>query len=89
VWGLSRQTTDTLDKFSKRITKDELKAGDALNLKTNEDADGGGHVRLFDRWANAEKTRMWVYEETPPRSVHHVINWDPDYTPLRRINTLG
>jgi len=29
-----------------------------------------------------------VYEETPPRSVHHVINWDPSYTPMRRNNTI-
>jgi len=43
-------------------------------------------VRLFDKWANAEHTKMWVYEETPPKSVHHIINWDPDYTPMRRHN---
>jgi hypothetical protein len=87
VWGLSRQTTDTLDKFARPIPKDELRAGDALNLTTADDPDRGGHVRLFDKWANPEKTKMWVYEETPPRSVHHIINWDPSYTPLRRVNT--
>jgi cell wall-associated NlpC family hydrolase len=88
VWGLSRQTTDTLGKFSKPISKEELRTGDALNLTTSEDPDRGGHIRLFDKWANPEKTKMWVYEETPPRSVHHIINWDPSYTPIRRINTV-
>jgi hypothetical protein len=29
---------------------------------------------------------MYVYEETPPRSIHHVINWDPSYQPMRRFN---
>jgi cell wall-associated NlpC family hydrolase len=86
VWGVSRHTTDNLANVSRRITKDELQAGDALNLTTGQDDDGGGHVRLFDKWANPEKTKMWVYEETPPKSVHHVINWDPSYTPMRRLN---
>ncbi len=86
VWGVSRHTTDNLANVSRRITKDELQPGDALNLTTAHDADGGGHVRLFDKWANPEKTKMWVYEETPPKSVHHVINWDPSYTPMRRRN---
>ena len=86
VWGVSRHTTDNLANVSRRITKDELQPGDALNLTTAHDADGGGHVRLFDKWANPEKTKMWVYEETPPKSVHHIINWDPSYTPMRRRN---
>ena len=86
AWGVSRHTTDNLSVVSRRISKDELEAGDALNLLTSQDDDGAGHVRLFDKWANAEHTKMWVYEETPPRSVHHVINWDPDYTPMRRLN---
>jgi cell wall-associated NlpC family hydrolase len=88
AWGVGRQTTDTLSSISRPVSKDELQAGDALNLTTARDADGTGHVRLFDRWANPEKTKMWVYEETPPRSLHHVINWDPSYQPMRRTNTV-
>ena len=88
VWGVGRQTTDTLANVSRPVSKDELQPGDALNLTTARDADGTGHVRLFDRWANPEKTKMWVYEETPPRSIHHVINWDPSYQPMRRTNTV-
>ena len=71
---------------SKPIARDELQPGDALNLTTARDSDGTGHVRLFDRWANPEHTKMYVYEETPPRSLHHVINWDPSYQPMRRLN---
>ena len=88
AWGVGRQTTDTLSSVSRAVSKDELQAGDALNLTTARDSDGAGHVRLFDRWANPEKTKMWVYEETPPRSLHHVINWDPSYQPMRRSNTV-
>ena len=88
VWGVSRHTTDNLSAVSHAISKDELQAGDALNLTTGADPEGDGHVRLFDRWADATHTKMWVYEETPPRSVHHVINWDPKYQPMRRNNVV-
>ena len=88
AWGISRQTTDTLATVAQPITKDELQAGDALNLTTARDPEGDGHIRLFDRWANAEHSRMYVYEETPPRSIHHVIGWDPTYTPMRRTNVI-
>jgi cell wall-associated NlpC family hydrolase len=88
AWGVSRHTTDNLSAVARKISKEELQTGDALNLTTGADSDGAGHVRMFDKWANAEHTKMWVYEETPPRSVHHVINWDPSYTPMRRLNVL-
>jgi cell wall-associated NlpC family hydrolase len=86
AWGVSRHTTDNLSAISHAISKEELKQGDALNLTTANDSDGAGHVRLFDRWADAAHTKMYVYEETPPRSIHHVINWDPKYQPVRRNN---
>jgi cell wall-associated NlpC family hydrolase len=88
AWGVARQTTDTLSSVAHPIAKDDLQPGDALNLTTGRDPDGDGHIRLFDRWANPEHTKMYVYEETPPRSIHHVINWDPRYTPMRRHNLL-
>jgi cell wall-associated NlpC family hydrolase len=86
AWAVPRQTTDTLASVSRQIAKDELHAGDALNLTTGRDPEGHGHVRLFDRWANAEHTRMYVYEQTPPKSIHHVVDWDPSYVPMRRAN---
>jgi hypothetical protein len=88
VWGVARHTTDTLSQVASPIGKDELQPGDALNLTTSADARGTGHVRLFDRWADAAHTKMWVYEETPPKSLHHVIAWDPKYTPMRRQNVV-
>jgi len=88
AWGVARHTTDTFSSVASPISKDELQAGDALNLTTGRDPEGDGHVRLFDRWANPEHTKMYVYEETPPRSVHHVINWDPKYQPMRRNNVI-
>jgi cell wall-associated NlpC family hydrolase len=88
VWGVSRHTTDNLASISHAVSKDELQAGDALNLTTANDPEGDGHVRLFDRWADAAHTKMYVYEETPPRSIHHVINWDPKYQPMRRTNVI-
>ena len=88
AWGVARHTTDTFSSIAYPISKDELEAGDALNLTTGRDPEGDGHVRLFDRWANPEHTKMYVYEETPPRSVHHVINWDPKYQPMRRNNVI-
>jgi cell wall-associated NlpC family hydrolase len=88
VWGVPRQTTETLSSVSHPISKDELQLGDALNLTVGKDPDGDGHVRLFDRWADAAHTKMSVYEETPPKSVHHVIEWDPKYQPMRRNNVV-
>jgi hypothetical protein len=88
AWGISRHTTDNLASVANPISREELQAGDALNLTTSHDAEGAGHVRIFDRWANPEHTRMYVYEETPPRSIHHEIAWDPRYQPMRRVNVL-
>jgi cell wall-associated NlpC family hydrolase len=86
TWRVPRQTTDTLHAVADPIDRDELEAGDALNLQTWKDPSGHGHVRLFDRWADAARTRMWVYEETAEtgRSVHRVIDWDDRYQPMRR-----
>ena len=88
AWDVARHTTDTFSSVASPISKDELQAGDALNLTTGRDPEGDGHVRLFESWANPEHTKMYVYEETPPRSVHHVINWDPKYQPMRRNNVV-
>jgi hypothetical protein len=85
VWGVSRQTTDTLSKVADNITKDELQAGDAMNLPTWKDPHRYGHVRLFDRWADPARTKMWVYEETADtgNAVHRVIPYDARYQPMR------
>jgi cell wall-associated NlpC family hydrolase len=89
AWGVGRLTTDNLSSVSQAVNKEELQAGDALNLTTGKDPEGDGHVRMFDKWANPEHTKLWVYEETPPQSIHHVINWDNHYQPMRRFNTVA
>ena len=85
AWGVSRHTTDNLSQVADPIAKADLQAGDAMNLPTWKDPHGYGHVRLFDRWADGAKTKMWVYEETGDtgNSVHRVIPYDPRYQPMR------
>jgi len=85
VWGVGRQTTDTLSKVAENISKEELQAGDAMNLPTWQDPHRYGHVRLFDRWADAARSKMWVYEETADtgNAVHRVIPYDARYQPMR------
>ena len=91
VWGVSRYTTDSIWAVSHFISKDELRAGDAMNLTIGRDPSRKGHIRLFEAWANPERTLMWVYEETPPRAVHRVIAYDSNYQPIRRngLSSVG
>lgn len=84
AWGISRQTTDTIHAYSAPIDKESLLPGDAMNLTRSQDPRGYGHIRIFAAWANAEHTRVWVYEETPSRAVYHAIPYDARYTPIRR-----
>lgn len=83
TWSAGRFTTDTIWQVSFPIAKGELRAGDALNLTIGRDPQRRGHIRLFEAWANVERTLVWVYEETPPRVVHRVIVYDDRYQPIR------
>ncbi|MBI2774123.1 MAG: C40 family peptidase [Chloroflexi bacterium] len=89
AWGVSRYTTDSIGRVAVAITKDELLPGDAMNLETWRDPAGAGHMRMFDAWANAARTLVWVYEETPPRSVYRVVAYDDRYMPIRLIGLSG
>jgi len=71
------------------IGKEDLRAGDAVNLTTGRDPKHLGHIRLFEAWANSPHTAMWVYEETPPRSVHRVVAYDERYQPIRLFGLSG
>ena len=64
-------------------------SGDALNLTTGRDPRRLGHIRLFEAWANAEHSAMWVYEETPPKVVHRVVAYDDRYQPIRLAGLSG
>ncbi len=89
VWAAERYSTDSIWNISHAISKDQLLPGDALNLTTGRDPKRLGHVRLFEAWANAAHTVMWVYEETPPRSVHRVVVYDERYQPIRLAGLSG
>ena len=89
IWGVERYSTDSIWQVSFQITKDELRPGDAINLTTGRDPKRLGHMRLFEAWANAAHTVMWVYEETPPRSIHRVVVYDDRYEPIRLFGLSG
>jgi hypothetical protein len=89
VWGVDRYSTDSIWNVSFAISKDQLLPGDAVNLTTGRDPKRLGHIRLFEAWANAAHTVMWVYEETPPRSVHRVVVYDDRYQPIRLSGLSG
>src|SRR5439155_13612259 len=89
VWSVSRYTTDSIWNVSFPISKWELRAGDAMNLTIGRDPARKGHIRIFEAWANAEHSAMWVYEETPPRVVHRVIAYDDRYQPIRLAGLSG
>ena len=68
VWGLATSfTTYSLPSIAHRITKNELRAGDIM-LRP-------GHTLIFHKWANAERTRYWAYEQQRPGRVatHYVV----------------
>lgn len=85
VWGVARQTTDTLQSVAAPVAKTQLQSGDALNLPTWKDPHGYGHVRLFDAWADAGHTQMVVYESSDATGgvVKRVIPYDDAYQPMR------
>jgi hypothetical protein len=83
TWSVGRYTTDSIWQVSFPITKGELRPGDAMNLTIGRDPRRTGHIRIFEAWANAEHTLVWVYEETPPRLVHRVTVYDDRYQPIR------
>ena len=89
VWSVSRYTTDSIWNVSFPISKEALRAGDAMNLTIGRDPARKGHIRIFEAWANAEHTAMWVYEETPPRVVHRVVAYDDRYQPIRLAGLSG
>ncbi|MET9291042.1 FG-GAP-like repeat-containing protein [Streptomyces sp. NPDC003077] len=70
AWNLDASlTTDTFGSrgVTERISKSELKPGDAL---LNSAALASGHVVLFEKWANSDKTAYVGYEFSTS-GVHH------------------
>ncbi|SOB88951.1 C40 family peptidase [Streptomyces sp. 1331.2] len=93
AWGLPGpgETTDSFipEGIAHRITKDELKPGDALD---NPNPGRYGHVVLFEKWADADKSSYWGYEFNSRGVFHHVIpypyfNHQDEYEPIR-LNSI-
>jgi hypothetical protein len=84
AWQLgTSQTTSTLSQYSTKISKSDLQAGDIL-------LNAGEHTLIFEKWANADKTQYWTYEQHPDCTEYHSIpypywsNYDPSsYLPYR------
>ncbi|MGW9070465.1 FG-GAP-like repeat-containing protein [Streptomyces yangpuensis] len=79
AWDLDFQPAT--DSFASRgvtesITKSELKPGDAL---LDDDPGASGHVVLFEKWANSDRTQYWGFDFTPS-GVHHRV-YDYPYYP--------
>ena len=69
--GLSAPNTSALatSTYSFGISRANLKAGDFL-------VDPGNHTVLFQKWANADHTQFWLYEESNPTDDmnHRIAN---------------
>ena len=73
AWGLPKPgaVTNTMSRIGHYISKSSLRRGDAV---LNASAGASGHVVLFDKWANTDHSRYWVYEESGSGGAqHHVI----------------
>jgi hypothetical protein len=86
VWRIPRRTTDTIGDVVRPIGKNDLLPGDGLNYPL---AGKTGHIRIFDKWATADKALVWVYEATEPEVMHRVVPYDPRYVPVRRLNVVS
>jgi hypothetical protein len=66
AWALTTsRTTLNLHGVATRISWPDLKPGDMILL-------AGTHVQLFEKWANANHTVMWIYEEaSPDQDMNH------------------
>ncbi|WP_424215298.1 FG-GAP-like repeat-containing protein [Streptomyces sp. BI20] len=69
------------------ITKADLKPGDALN---NPNPGNSGHIVLFEKWTNSNKTAYWGYEFSSSGVHYRQIPYpyfsgygEKDYRPMR------
>ncbi|MGW7101023.1 peptidoglycan-binding protein [Streptomyces sp. NPDC054883] len=67
AWNLgTNEWTGSLDKFAKKITKEELLPGDMLLFHNPSDPNNGSHVTLFGGWVDETRTHYIAYEQTRP-----------------------
>jgi hypothetical protein len=84
IWGIPRQSTDTMHNYAFEIDADDLMPGDAMNFPFQGRR---SHMRLFAGWATEDRSAVWVYECAFRRGVNtRPISYDERYTPIRRSN---
>jgi hypothetical protein len=82
AWGNDYYTTDLMYRISYSIDKEELQPGDALNIPEPGEK---GHICIFDRWANEEHSRVWVYDSSAACGgvCYREIDYDNTWVPIR------
>ena len=84
--GSQRWTTVQLgqDLVTHAIEKDDLRIGDIINNKAPGNA---GHVVIFHRWENDQRTEYWGYDFSPAgiqyRKIKYPFNDKPGFEPRR------
>ena len=73
--GASTVTLVT-DGYIKEITRDELQPGDLIGHCGPGTGESGGHVVLFDHWADGHAT-YWAYEQ---HGGHHPEPFGPEHS---------
>lgn len=82
AWNNEYYTTDLMYRISHRIEKEDLQAGDALNIPEPGEK---GHICLFDHWTDEERTRVWVYDSSEACGgvCYREIDYDERWVPIR------
>ncbi|WP_436789548.1 peptidoglycan-binding protein [Yinghuangia sp. YIM S10712] len=94
AWALGKNAwTGDLASYGTAISKSELKAGDILLFHNAANPAVGSHVIIFEKWADAARTKYVGYEQTPPGTQHRTIpyayfNYASSYTPYRYKNIV-
>ncbi|MFF5987702.1 GH25 family lysozyme [Prauserella flavalba] len=88
AWQLDTSlSTVTLPDVSHPIEKSELKKGDIIGNLGPGTGGAAGHVVIFEKWANDDRTEYWAYEQTPPETVHRKLTYPypgkDDFAPHR------
>jgi hypothetical protein len=70
-------TTVELPDLCRQIRNDELLPGDVVMLGGPGTSGNGGHVILFEAWADAERATFWAYEQVDSGTTHVVKAFPP------------
>ena len=79
AWGLPKSGTTTagMPNYGSYIGKSALRTGDVL---LNSNVGSQGHVVIFEKWANADHTSYWAYEESGSKGAVHRIDPYPYFS---------